>query len=145
MTCPACGEPLHEASGDECVERRQAAPANAPAHDAMCDDERGLRCLNVMCTRFAVLHEPCEPGCPGYLYPCASDCDESRPYVERCDLCHRFELDEEAARFLAEQHDGVVVWACLYDQPDRWAPAVYPWPAVEPPAGGPFYIETESA
>lgn len=65
------------------------------------------------------------PDCPGYLWPCASDGDQSRPYVERCDLCERFELDEDAARFIAKRENGLVVWGCLYDQPGRWQPATY--------------------
>lgn len=79
----------------------------------------------------------CDCDLPGYkdrfrgvLYPCGSDGDESAPFVERCDTCERFDSDDDAARFVADQLDGIVVMVLLYGnvKRGRWQPAVYPWP-----------------
>lgn len=63
----------------------------------------------------------------GVLWPMASDCDDSHPYVERCDDCQRYEDDIDAAHALAARVDGLVVWHMLYDDVERrrWQPAVY--------------------
>lgn len=51
--CPACASAPELLSGEDLVERRRSAPADAPAHDANCDDEPGWRCANVHCTHYA--------------------------------------------------------------------------------------------
>lgn len=53
MTCRACSAPLRWLNGEILVAIRQAAPANAPAHDACCDDGSAMRCGNTACTHFA--------------------------------------------------------------------------------------------
>jgi hypothetical protein len=70
----------------------------------------------------------------GVLYPCESDGDGSAPFVERCDTCERFDCDEDAARWVAEQTDGIVVMVLLYGdvKRGRWQPAVYPRPEGAP-------------
>lgn len=75
--------------------------------------------------------EPCEcandrfPGV--FAWPCASDCDESAPWVERHDICDVFEDDWEAAAFIAKEVGGIVVLAPHPSLSGR-RPAVYPWP-----------------
>jgi hypothetical protein len=65
------------------------------------------------------------------LWPCGSDCDFSRPYVERFDSCERFDNDEDAAAHVARTVGGIVVMTLRHDQLGRWQPAVYPWPEGE--------------
>jgi hypothetical protein len=67
-------------------------------------------------------------GCDdGVLWPMASDCDGSHPYVERCDECAVFDTDEEAADALRERKGGLVVFHLLYDDAERgrWQPALH--------------------
>lgn len=71
----------------------------------------------------------CDCG-TGYLWPCASDCDDSRPYVERCDACQVFDDDWAAAAAIATAVGGIVVLGQLHDhvargRRGRWQPAVY--------------------
>jgi hypothetical protein len=68
---------------------------------------------------------------PGAAWPMASDSDDAHPYVERCDLCQRFDCDEDAANALVSAGIGVlVIHHRLYDDVprNRWQPAVYPDP-----------------
>lgn len=39
----------------------------------------------------------------GYIWPMASDGDDSHHFVERCDLCLRFSSDEAAADYIVAQ------------------------------------------
>lgn len=39
----------------------------------------------------------------GYIWPMASDGDDSHDYVERCDGCERFDSDEDAAQYIADR------------------------------------------
>lgn len=67
----------------------------------------------------------------GVLWPMASDCDDSHPYVERCDDCRTHADDLVAADSLAARIDGLVIFHMLYDNTElrRWQPAVYPRPS----------------
>jgi hypothetical protein len=63
--CPACGRRPRLLCGEELVEIRRNAPADAPAHAALCDEEEGWRCANVTCPRFACyLGRPTRDGHP---------------------------------------------------------------------------------
>jgi hypothetical protein len=57
----------------------------------------------------------CEDGrdapLPGVLHPIASNSDHSRRWIERCDLCERFESDEDAAKALVEA--GLIPAYCM--------------------------------
>lgn len=66
--------------------------------------------------------------CPdGWLWPMASDGDETYPFVERCDDCQVFGDDIIAANALAATIDGGhVVMRPVHDDPNRLQPAVYP-------------------
>ena len=55
--CPQCRTKAQLLCGEELVELRRGAPPDAPAHEAMCDDETGWRCPNVHCGRFGVYVE----------------------------------------------------------------------------------------
>lgn len=46
-------------------------------------------------------------GFPGIRYPATPDGDNSRPYVERCDYCERYERDLDAALHLVANGVGV--------------------------------------
>lgn len=50
---------------------------------------------------------------PGAIWPMASDCDSSLPWVERCDECAAFDTDDDAAEAIAEMVGGRVMWAPL--------------------------------
>lgn len=52
----------------------------------------------------------CE-GCEGHMYPgvrwpTASNDDNTRSWVERCDVCERFETDEDAKARVLEMYEG---------------------------------------
>jgi hypothetical protein len=80
----------------------------------------------------------CECDCNGgAIWPMASDSDAGWPYVERCDDCQRFRDDIDAAHFVAERENGIVIWHALYDQPGRWQPAVHAARMREPGFWGP--------
>jgi hypothetical protein len=53
ICCPACGHLPEVLSGEELVDLRNAGPADAPAHEANCEDDAGWRCANVNCTHFS--------------------------------------------------------------------------------------------
>lgn len=65
-------------------------------------------------TETAEQHD-CECGTPipGLFWPCASDGDDSRDWVERCDICARFPDDETAAVALAEHLGAEVQWGLI--------------------------------
>lgn len=44
--------------------------------------------------------QTCHTG-QGYIWPIATDGDDEHYFVERCDMCERFESDEEAADYIA--------------------------------------------
>lgn len=46
------------------------------------------------------LCQTCTTG-QGYIWPIASNGDPEHYFVERCDMCDRFESDAEAADFIA--------------------------------------------
>src|SRR3954469_15314098 len=70
------------------------------------------------------------PGCDcpnGWLWPMASDGDETHPFVERCDDCQVFADDIVAAEALAATLEGGhVVMRPVHGDPNRLQPAVYP-------------------
>jgi hypothetical protein len=59
----------------------------APDEDA--GEEQDERCESCECNAGSKV--------PGALWPIASDGDDSHMFVERCDECERYELDEDAA------------------------------------------------
>lgn len=63
---------------------------------------------------------------PGAIWPMATDGDDSKPWVERCDTCEVFELDTEAARAVAGATNGLLVLAQVHGPVARgWTPSVY--------------------
>lgn len=48
-----------------------------------------------------------DTGYPGIRYPSDVNGDSSRPWIERCDYCERYESDVEAARALVAKGVGI--------------------------------------
>jgi hypothetical protein len=73
----------------------------------------------------------CTECADGVIYPVASNCDESRMWIERCDTCRIFEDDEDAAKALVRRD---IVPAFRLAPP---AGAVTPIPYAVPGPGDP--------
>lgn len=82
--CEHCGHKLQLLCGEELVEIGRSAPDDAPAHDAMCNDDLAWRCANVHCGYFAV--------------------EVEREYEVLTRLAVRAGCAQAAARFAREQH-----------------------------------------
>lgn len=60
----------------------------------------------------------CGGPVPGALWPMASNCDGSLPWVERCEDCRRFECDDDAALAVSKAIGGRVMFATIpLDEP----------------------------
>jgi hypothetical protein len=85
---------------------------------AVVADLGGIQTLPYTTTSDGVFCEGCADGIySGIRWPTAANCDNSRAWVERCDICQQYESDYDALQALAEIYSGVTSFVMGEDYP----------------------------